>query len=73
MRKLKRRVRGIEANNRTHSMRSLINWLTAPVYIEHVDLKERINVNANNYRSVLNDANKYHNNWLVVTRLQSWL
>lgn len=54
-------------------MGSLINWLTAPVYIEHSELKERINVNANNYKAVLADANKYHNNWTTISRLQSWI
>lgn len=56
-----------------HIMKSLITWLTTPVYIEHSELKERINVNTNNCKSVLADANKYHNNWSVVSRLQSWV
>lgn len=53
-------------------MRFIINWLNKPVKIEHSGIKQTIKVNRKNYLEILQNANKYHTNWKIVTRSQNW-
>lgn len=50
----------------------MIKYLTTIVIIKHVNTKDTINVTTSDPFELLKEANKYHNNWRPVTRLQKW-
>ncbi len=50
----------------------MINWLTEIIYIKNINTGDTIKTNRKNAAATIADANKYHNSWLPVTRLESF-